>query len=125
MPTMIPVEHIAAICHEANRAFCIALGDNSQPLWSEAPQWQIDSAVAGVKKHLAGDVTPEGSHESWMAYKEAEGWKYGPVKDPEKKEHPCMVPYADLPAPQKQKDVIFTVIVDAFKDTIPFSGPFE
>jgi hypothetical protein len=29
------------------------------------------------------------------------------VKDPEKKQHPCMVPYADLPAAQRAKDALF------------------
>ena len=48
------------------------------------------------------------SHESWLAEKRATGWKYGPVKDPEKKEHPCCVPYAELPAAQQAKDRLFT-----------------
>lgn len=51
--------------------------------------------------------TPEQSHESWFAEKVATGWKYGPVKDPEKREHPCMVSYAELPPVQRQKDHVF------------------
>jgi hypothetical protein len=48
-----------------------------------------------------------------MADKEADGWKHGPVKDPEKKEHPCMVPYGQLPAEQRAKDYLFIAVVKA------------
>jgi hypothetical protein len=43
----------------------------------------------------------------------ADGWKYGPVKYPEKKEHPCMVPFAELPKEQQLKDALFRHIVPA------------
>lgn len=106
---------IAKICHEVNRVYCKSLGDNSQVPWDEAPDWQIESAVNGVVYHLQDDRTPEESHISWLAEKESTGWKYGPVKDVEKKEHPCCVPYDQLPKEQKLKDELFTAIVNAFK----------
>ena len=33
-----------------------------------------------------------------------EGWKYGPVRDDDKKETPCLVPYEDLPEIEKEYD---------------------
>lgn len=103
---------IAAAAHMANRAYCIALGDTSQPLWKEAPDWQKDSAFNGVKATLTNpNHTPEDSHKSWLKQKISEGWIYGPVKDPEKKLHPCIVPYSDLPPEQKIKDDIFLATV--------------
>ena len=98
--------------HEANRAYCRALGDDSQPPWDSAPEWQRTSAINGVAGALAGN-TPEQSHEMWMAEKAANGWVYGPVKDPEKKQHPCMVPYSDLPPEQRAKDAIFVTVARA------------
>lgn len=107
---------IARVAHEINRAYCASLGDTSQPAWEDAPEWQKTSALVGVDMHLAKpDATPEQSHESWLAQKLAEGWKYGPVKDAEKKEHPCCVPYAELPAEQKAKDYLFRSVVHALK----------
>ena len=103
-------EACARAAHEVNRAYCIALGDESQPPWESAPDWQKSSAVNGVKGVLAGN-TPEQSHESWLAEKAATGWKYGPVKDPERKVHPCFVPYAELPEAQKHKDRMFVETV--------------
>jgi len=108
------IEAIAKTCHEANRAYCQAIGDHSQPAWEDAPDWQRDSAINGVKFHLADPrATPENSHESWLRQKEAEGWSYGPVKNPETKEHPCFVPYEELPTSQKAKDYIFRSVVHA------------
>ena len=104
------IEACARAAHEANRAYCLALGDLSQPSWEEAPEWQKSSAHNGVRGALAGN-TPEQSHESWLSEKEATGWAYGPVKDPEAKLHPCFVPYSELPPAQRAKDSIFTTVV--------------
>lgn len=110
------VNQVARVCHEANRAYCVAIGDNSQPEWDEAPDWQRKSAVTGVLYHLENPTSkPSDSHESWLREKYADGWKLGPVKDPEKKEHPCCVPYAELPPEQQAKDAIFLSIVRALE----------
>ncbi len=109
-------EHIAKICHEANRAYWQTLDDDSQIEWEKAPPWQRSSVREGVRLHLTGDFGPEASHISWMKQKLEDGWHYGPVKDPEKKTHPCMKPFADLPLEQQMKDYLFRAIVHAFKD---------
>lgn len=103
---------IARLCHEVNRAACSAFGDHSQPPWEQAPDWQKTSAVKGVEFAIANpDAGPSASHDSWLAEKEATGWKYGPVKNPETKEHPCFVPYDELPPEQKLKDHLFQAVV--------------
>ena len=106
---------IASICHEANRAYCKSIGDTSQPSWEEAPDWQKESAIAGVSFHMANPTaSPSASHEAWRQHKEAEGWDYGIKKDPFLKQHPCMVPYDELPIEQRRKDYLFRAIVHAF-----------
>jgi hypothetical protein len=107
---------IAMVCHETNRAYCRTIGDNSQPDWADAPEWQTASAVKGVAFHLANpDATASASHESWLKEKQETGWKYGPKKDPEAKEHPCFVPFDKLPLEQQAKDKLFKAIVDALR----------
>jgi len=110
---MNDVFNIAAkAAHEANRAYCIGCGDESQPTWDAAPEWQRDSAVAGVQAIASNpDTTPRQSHEGWLAHKAADGWKFGAVKNAETKEHPCFVPYDELPEAQKAKDSIFGAVV--------------
>jgi len=104
------VEACARAAHEANRAYCIAIGDASHVPWDEAPEWQRSSCRVGARGALEG-ATPEQSHESWLATKQADGWCFGEVKDPEAKTHPCFVPYADLPPSQRAKDAIFVTVV--------------
>lgn len=107
-------EQIARVCHEVNRAYCLALGDTSQPAWEDAPEWQRDSALLGVKLHAEKpDAGPQASHESWMAQKLKDGWTYGPEKRPELKQHPCMVPFDALPREQQAKDYLFRAVVHA------------
>lgn len=113
------IDQIARVCHEVNRAYCQALGDMSQPTWEEAPEWQRVSARMGVDLHMSGDFGPEASHIAWATQKIADGWTYGPVKDAEKKEHPCLVPYAELPVEQQAKDFIFRAVVHALRPTAP------
>ena len=109
---MIAHDQIARFCHEVNRAYCESLGDHSQLPWEEAPEWQRQSAILGVAFALANpDAPPSASHESWLAEKTRQGWRYGPVKNPETKEHPCFVPYDELPQEQKSKDYLFQSIV--------------
>lgn len=109
------VDMVARICHEANRAYCIELGDDSQVPWDDAPDWQRDSARDGVLFHVANPVVaPADSHGRWLRLKVAQGWKWGPEKDPEKKLHPCIVPWRELPWDQRMKDVLFTGIVRLF-----------
>lgn len=116
---MYDLQQIARVAHETNRAYCASIGDMSQPAWDEAPDWQRVSAIKGVAFHLdahAKGETPaaSASHDSWLEEKRAAGWTYGPVKDAEKKEHPCFVPYGELPLEQRIKDYLFGAVVAGF-----------
>lgn len=112
------VEQIARVAHEINRAYCAALGDTSQPIWEAAPDWQRSSAINGVQFHISNPgAGPDHSHNEWLKEKEATGWKFGPVKNPDTKEHPCFVPYDQLPVEQKAKDYLFRAVVHALGST--------
>lgn len=108
-------EQLAArVAHEVNRAYCQALGDDSQPAWEDAPDWQKESAAMGVAFHLANpDAGPEASHNSWSAQKLNDGWRWGEEKDPSRKTHPCLVAFEALPVAQQAKDYIFRAVVHA------------
>ncbi len=111
---MLNTEDIARIAHEVNRAYCQALGDASQLAWADAPEWQRTSAINGVLFHRANpDAGPDHSHVAWLREKLDTGWVWGPVKDPALKQHPCCVPYDQLPVEQKAKDYLFRAVVHA------------
>lgn len=106
----------AIVAHEANRAYCVLLGDRSQESWAAAAEWQRISALNGARDVLAGKITAPGdAHASWMAEKLADGWTYGEKKDADAKTHPCLVPFDALPVEQRVKDALFLSVVSAFR----------
>ena len=46
----------------------------------------------------------ENTHEVWAKKKTEQGWQYGPESSDARKEHPDLVPYADLPEQIKDYD---------------------
>lgn len=119
----VSIENLARVCHEANRAYCSALGDESQKPWEDAPQWQRDSAIDGVRFHLANpDASPSASHDQWLRHKVDAGWTRGPVKDEAAKQHPCIVPFTELPLEQQAKDVLFRATVHALASVVTDGG---
>jgi hypothetical protein len=46
----------------------------------------------------------EHAHDIWAAQRLADGWRYGPERNDELKQHPCLVPYAELPESEKAYD---------------------
>ena len=44
------------------------------------------------------------THEVWAAQRIAEGWRYGPQRDDDRKEHPSLIPYDLLTETEKDYD---------------------
>lgn len=110
------IETISAAAHEVIRQYCRLLGDYTHQSWESAPEWQRDSTRAGVLGIARNEWTAEQAHDSWCQLKLAQGWKYGPKKDPEKREHPCLVPRNQLPVEQQYKDDLFMTTVKSMLD---------
>ncbi len=60
---------------------------------------ELPAELQKLSEELARNV-----HEVWSANRRADGWSYGPVRNDEKKLHPCMVPYDELPEREKDYD---------------------
>ena len=50
------------------------------------------------------EAIAENAHDVWAAERQAQGWTYGPCRDDNKKETPCMVAYSQLPESEKKFD---------------------
>jgi ryanodine receptor 2 len=48
----------------------------------------------------------ENTHEQWAAQRIKDGWIYGPRRDDATRQHPCLVPYSELPDSEKEYDRI-------------------
>jgi hypothetical protein len=43
-------------------------------------------------------------HDTWVRLRSSEGWTFGPTRNDERKEHPCLIPYDQLPETEKELD---------------------
>lgn len=111
----VAAEDIARVVHAANRELQIVQGDPvPSPPWDDAPDYQARQAIAGVQEVMRDPgLTAEQSHELWAGRMRADGWTYGEVKDAERKTHPTLLPFSELPAEQQLKDRLFIAIVRA------------
>lgn len=50
------------------------------------------------------EVMAKNVHEVWSQNRLNDGWTYGPVRDDVRKQHPCLVPYEELPESEKDYD---------------------
>jgi hypothetical protein len=66
-----------------------------------------DTPFLSVKKFDQETVLllAQNEHIRWMNQKIASDWNYGSVRDNEKKIHPLLVPWENLPEEEKQKDI--------------------
>lgn len=100
----------AKTAHDMNRHYCVSINDPVQAPWELLTAEKVESVLIGVAGVVAGN-TPELSHALWSMTHKQMGWKLGPVRDEEKKEHPNLRPYAELPIQQRLKDTLFRTVV--------------
>ena len=60
---------------------------------------ELDAQILQLAELLA-----KNAHEVWATERIAQGWKYGPARRDDTKEHPCLIPYEDLPESEKVYD---------------------
>jgi len=60
---------------------------------------ELDAGIEPLIELLARNV-----HDLWAQERLAQGWTYGPARDDSTKQHPCLVPYEQLPESEKTYD---------------------
>ena len=50
------------------------------------------------------EMLARNTHEIWSQQRFADGWHYGEERDDDRKLHPCLVPYDELPESEKVYD---------------------
>ena len=50
------------------------------------------------------EAIAEHAHDVWAAERQSQGWTYGPQRNDDLKQTPCMVPYSKLPDSEKTFD---------------------
>lgn len=114
MKRTLSLVSIAMAALAVNSAYCQAINDPPPPAWDDLSDVQRDGYVRAVRMHLdVPDMSPRVAHEAWLASRQGEGWVWGPTKNAELKQHPCMLPYDQLPKEQQVKDHLFRAVVHA------------
>lgn len=108
------LESTAIVLHNSIRLLQLALkNDVVAEKWENATPDQRSSSRRAVVWRLQNpNAQPNEQHDQWMRDRIANGWVYGEVKDTERKTHPCLVPYDELPEGERLKDELVGVIVD-------------
>lgn len=115
-PDAEAIQRIAQVTHEAMRAWQKANGQAPAPPWSRAPKWMKESSVASVSWRLNNPNAPTSAqHDQWIAQKKTDGWRFGKMKDANKKTHPMMISYRSLPLFERRKDALVNAVVDALR----------
>lgn len=97
--------------HEANKEIQQQTGEYTPQLSEHLTKSILDGVYYVLDNP---NCTPEQQHNNWVHFKRADGWKYGQTKDFERKEHPCLVPYSELPEIQQRRDSVFRQTLDNF-----------
>ena len=50
------------------------------------------------------ELLSKNTHHVWAKGRLNEGWTFGPVRDKNLKQHPCLIPYEELPENEKEYD---------------------
>jgi len=68
----------------------------------------IDTSAVSLPQelHTLIEKLAANAHDLWAAQRLADGWSYGPQRDDQKKRHPCLVHYDELPDTEKEYDRI-------------------
>ena len=75
------------------------MGSSYKPRPLATEQIVLDPVLLSLVEQLA-----EHAHELWSQQRMLDGWSYGPQRCDTSLQHPCLVPYCDLPESEKAYD---------------------
>ena len=73
--------------------------NNYTPAPVDTSDVQLPEELMALAEAIAKNV-----HEVWAQNRMNEGWTFGPVRDDQKRQTPCLIPYEQLPEEEKAYD---------------------
>lgn len=66
----------------------------------------IDTSAIELSPEIEAltELLARNTHEVWARQRLADGWTHGATRSDDRKEHPCLIPYEDLPESEKEYD---------------------
>lgn len=103
-PADRPWEELVADSRESSRRQVDAMLDLLRAVWFElATQYDWDAAPNAFDRTTV-EILAELEHERWCDERRAAGWRYGPVRDDDRKLHNLLVPWAQLDETARDQD---------------------
>lgn len=78
------------------------IGLYAAPIGPPTPRSDEPAVRRAIEQNL--ELLAEAEHDGWMEYRLRNGWRKGERKIVDERVHHLLVPYADLPEPEKDKD---------------------
>lgn len=103
---------VMSCCRVAHEVYRAGLEDSEMREWALAPEAERAVVVESVVAAISG-TTPEQWHRRWCEKMASDGWKYGPARNEDAKEHPNLVNYESLDGEQRALDRAFIAAVKA------------
>lgn len=103
------VEAAATAAYEVVRVCERALSGKSMLGWEALSARKKSNFRSWVRLALYG-VSAEEAHGQWLGRKVEQGWTFGLVKDRQKKTHPLLVTFDELPKKHKCRKKLFMVV---------------
>ena len=72
-------------------------------MYNPTPRDLNSVELPGDLAELVEDLA-EFNHDTWARNRMNDGWTFGPTRNDELKQHPCLVPYSELPENEKKYD---------------------
>ena len=108
-------ERQSIFVYEGARLAAVAAGAPIIPAHWEEREETFRTQFCEVIERQCGpqrSTSPEELHDSWVQAYLAMGWCYGDIYDPSAKQHPDMVPYAELSQLERDKDAVFVALCE-------------
>ena len=117
----ITVDAVARIVHNAQRDLGYWLEDPYPPEPYDALPEEQRRPVQSLVRLIIGGYPPEYVQEMWIESMKEKGWDWGEEKDPNRKTHPCITGFEELPLWERKKVLLAYDIVEEFRRHIDLS----
>lgn len=115
----LTVNAVAAICHEANRQYCIQAGLDAGSPWTDLSADEQKPTLMSVEHLIKNpDVTPKLAHDTWVKDRLDAGWTFGETRDDDNKVHNLLVDYDQLAEGDRVKDELILGVVNSLRPMV-------
>lgn len=116
---------LGRLMHALRREIALIYGGNVPPAWEDeacTDAMKASSERGALAMLVNPDMTARDEHQRWYNERWEQGWRYGPVRDNERKLHPSMRDFDELPLGERLKDLARIAMAEELRQLIDLSS---